>query len=69
MVCIFIIVNNSANSISGQFNGMPQDAKVDIGSPLTSRISYEGDADTGTLSGGNDVVLYFEPSGLFFLVR
>jgi len=65
----FIIVNNSTNSISGQFNGLPQDAKVDIGSPFISRISYEGDAGSGAVNGGNDVVLYFEPSGLFFLVH
>jgi len=57
----FFILNNEGNNpISGQFTNAPE------GSIITSNgysfmITYSADADTGSLTGGNDVALIAVP--------
>ncbi len=60
---LFIIVNDSGSNLLHKFNGLAADgAEIDLGEPFgkpaSCRISYSGDAAAGTITGGNDVVLY-----------
>jgi autotransporter-associated beta strand protein len=63
----FILANDGTDAINGTFAGLPQDATISIGDQ-TFGISYTGDVDTGSLTGGNDIVLFTvgvpEPSTL-----
>jgi Ca2+-binding RTX toxin-like protein len=59
---LFILVNDSTDAIVGTFNGLAQGATIDInGSDYT--ISYTGDSVGGTVTGGNDVVLFTADAG------
>ncbi len=74
---IFIVVNDGADAISGTFNGLAQDATINFTYKsvysASAKISYTGDSDAGTETGGNDVVLYdfwYEPvSGTLFNLK
>ncbi|QVL32149.1 PEP-CTERM sorting domain-containing protein [Telmatocola sphagniphila] len=62
------IINNRGGTTTGTFNGLPQGATITISavgaaaSAYTAQISYTGNEALGTLTGGNDVVLYnFSP--------
>jgi len=57
---LFILTNDGFDSTIGQF---AQGGSIDLvsavnGAPYQFQISYAGDAMTGSLAGGNDVVLY-----------
>ena len=58
----FILDNQSANGISGTFNGLAQYAVATTIGGKNFKISYTGDTSTNAIIGGNDVVLY-EVSG------
>lgn len=58
----FILTNDGADPTTGTLAGLPEGATVSLGSfggdAYTAQISYLGDAATGALAGGNDVVLF-----------
>jgi hypothetical protein len=54
---LFVVNNTGAGTTTNGFNGVLQDQTITIGS-YTAQISYVGDVAGGTLTGGNDVVLY-----------
>ncbi|OPZ30890.1 MAG: Extracellular serine protease precursor [Lentisphaerae bacterium ADurb.BinA184] len=55
----FIVQNDGTDPVSGAFAGLPNGAQLLIGG-LNAAISYFGDADSGAVTGGNDVVLYMQ---------
>src|SRR5262249_35080197 len=55
---LFILVKGGSDPIVGQFNNLPEGATVAVGSQFQASISYLGDFGSGSLTGGNDVVLY-----------
>jgi hypothetical protein len=58
---LFIIVNEGANPIAGEFAGLPNGGHVTIGEYF-AHISYFGDSVNLTTTGGNDIVLHnFHP--------
>jgi fibronectin-binding autotransporter adhesin len=58
---LFILVNDDPTStISGTFIGRPQGSSFSLGG-MTAFISYQGDSVSGSLLGGNDVVISFQP--------
>jgi autotransporter-associated beta strand protein len=59
----FIVVNDGGDAVTGTFAGLAQDALVDTFGSFNLKISYEGDSVGGTLTGGNDIVLYAESTG------
>jgi hypothetical protein len=72
---LFILTNDGVDSTIGQF---AEGGSIDLvsslnGAPYQFQISYTGDAVTGGVSGGNDVVLYGasavpEPASLALLI-
>lgn len=60
---LFILTTaDDATPISGNFEGLPEGSQVIFGG-LQATISYLGEVDTVSTSGGNDVVLFnFEPA-------
>jgi autotransporter-associated beta strand protein len=66
----FIIDNEGNESISGQFTNAPEGSIITAGG-VSYMITYDADADTGSLTGGNDVALVAvalpEPAGGFGL--
>jgi autotransporter-associated beta strand protein len=52
---LFIITG--AGSVSGTFNGIPQNGTVTLGG-YTAKVSYTGLVGSNALTGGNDVVLF-----------
>ncbi len=65
----FIIVNGGTDPIVGEFNGLADGDTIDLGNSFEALISYFGDSESKTTTGGNDVVLYFKPMGGLFIVR
>ena len=58
----FILVNNGSNPISGTFNNQQNGSVVALGA-FEANISYFGNFDMNSLTGGNSVVLYnFTPT-------
>ncbi len=57
----FIIENQSGIAVSGTFADLSQGSSFYVGSEMAS-ISYMGDFSLGTITGGNDVVIYFTPT-------
>jgi len=55
---LFIIDNQGTNPTSGQFNGVIQDGTVTLAGGYQAKVSYTGDVTSGSLTAGNDVVLY-----------
>jgi len=60
---LFILANDGADALSGQFAGLADGATIDLGlsitgDPASCRIGYFGNSGSGALTGGNDVVLY-----------
>jgi autotransporter-associated beta strand protein len=68
---LYIIKNDGADLVTGQFDGLPQMSRFDLlynGTTCQAMISYEGDYAAGTLIGGNDVVVALpEPATLSLL--
>jgi len=68
---LYIIKNDGADPVTGQFDGLPQMSQFDLlynGTTYKAMISYQGDYDGGTLTGGNDVVVAMpEPATLSLL--
>jgi fibronectin-binding autotransporter adhesin len=58
---LYILQNQSGSAVNGAFEGLPQGSSFYVGSS-TAYISYTGDYSLGTLTGGNDVVVYFTPT-------
>src|SRR5262249_24628495 len=60
---LFIVNNqNTSGGLSGTFAGVPQDGQTIIGGYFAN-VSYVGDFGSGSLVGGNDVVVYnFTPA-------
>jgi hypothetical protein len=52
----FIIDNEGNESISGQFTNAPEGSIITAGG-VSYMITYDADADTGSLTGGNDIAL------------
>jgi len=70
----YIIVNDGSDPVVGTFAGLPVDGSVmDLGvyngTPYEGLISYSGDYVAGSITGGNDVVIYYESQGLLLMVR
>jgi hypothetical protein len=60
---LFILVKNGVDPIVGQFNNVPEGSVVNLGGGFSAQVSYLGDSTTGSLTGGNDVVVYnFTPA-------
>jgi len=57
---LFIISNDGADPVIGNFNGLPHASSFLIGE-TTAYISDTGDLGTGSVAGGNDVVIVFTP--------
>jgi len=53
----FILVNEGPDAVNGTFSGIAQGGTVELDG-ATFNVSYEGNAATEALTGGNDVVLY-----------
>ncbi|HSQ54330.1 MAG TPA: autotransporter-associated beta strand repeat-containing protein [Gemmata sp.] len=55
-----VLINNqnASGGLSGTFNGLAQGATVTFANGTTALITYQGDAGTLNISGGNDVILY-----------
>jgi len=68
---LYIIRNDGDDPVTGQFAGLPQMSEFNLlynGTPYQALISYQGDYDAKTLTGGNDVVLALpEPATLALL--
>jgi len=68
---LYIIKNDGADPVTGQFAGLAQMSEFDLlynGTAYKAKISYQGDYDAGTLAGGNDVVVALpEPATLSLL--
>lgn len=58
---IFILLNDSVDTISGTFSGLAQGAVVGNYLGFNWEISYTGNSAGGTFTGGNDVVLMAVP--------
>ncbi|HEV2296548.1 MAG TPA: autotransporter-associated beta strand repeat-containing protein [Tepidisphaeraceae bacterium] len=63
---LFILVNDAADVITGQFAGLPQGGLLNLTSSTDGhwysfRISYVGNADANAATGGNDVLLTAVP--------
>jgi autotransporter-associated beta strand protein len=61
----FLITNRPGVKVQGTFRNVPPNTSVKTADgKWTAKISYEGNADRGTVGGGADVVLYdFAPTG------
>jgi len=57
---LFILVNDSNDAITGEFNGLPQGTTINFGTHIAT-ISYVGNFDEGLTIGGNDIVLSIQP--------
>lgn len=57
---LFIVVlNDGGATISGTFNGVPQNGTISLGGgTYSAQVSYTGNVGTAALTGGNDVVVY-----------
>jgi autotransporter-associated beta strand protein len=68
---LFIIQNDGTDPVIGQFAGLPPMSQFGLlynGTAYEATISYQGNYDTGTLVGGNDVVVALpEPATLSLL--
>jgi len=68
---LYIIKNDGTDPVVGQFDGLAQMSEFDLvynGITYRARISYQGDYDAGTMTGGNDVVVALpEPATLALL--
>jgi len=68
----FIIINDGSDPIMGTFanetNGVVSLGSYD-GTAYEGLISYTGDSDSNEITGGNDVVIYYESQGLLLMVR
>ena len=53
-----ISLTNATSTVSGTFNGVPQNGTINLGGQFSAQVSYSGDVATSALTGGNDVVLY-----------
>jgi hypothetical protein len=66
----FILLNDGTDPISGTFAGLPSGANIMVNGQ-TYVIGYTGNSGTGSLTGGNDVVLQViaipEPSPLLIV--
>ena len=66
-----ILKNDGTDAVIGEFDGLPQMSFFDLvynGTTYQARISYQGDYDAGTMTGGNDVVVALpEPATLALL--
>jgi autotransporter-associated beta strand protein len=64
----YIIKNDGTDPVIGQFDGLAQMSEFDLvydGITYRAIISYQGDYDAGTMTGGNDVVVALpEPATL-----
>jgi fibronectin-binding autotransporter adhesin len=58
---IFILLNDSADSITGTFTGLAQGATVTTHGGFDWQISYIGNSGGNTFIGGNDIVLMAVP--------
>ena len=74
----FVLVSSTAtngtsgtNAVLGTFTGLPEGARIDLGSQRSAQISYLGEYTNNTVGAGNDVVLYnFKvPSGTAVFFR
>jgi hypothetical protein len=67
----FIVDNQTANAITGTFNGLAEGSTFTFGSGYTATITYLADFGANSLTGGNDVALYGvavpEPTSLLVL--
>jgi autotransporter-associated beta strand protein len=55
---LFIVNNqNATGGLTGQFNTLANGATVTFSNGTTAVINYTGDVTTGSLAGGNDIVL------------
>jgi autotransporter-associated beta strand protein len=59
----FIVVNDDVDVVNGTFAGFGQDTIVGTYGGIDLKISYTGDSVGGTISGGNDIVLYTDAGG------
>jgi autotransporter-associated beta strand protein len=68
---LYIVKNDGADPVTGQFAGLPQMSQFDLlfnGTAYKAQISYQGDFATAALTGGNDVVVALpEPATLTLL--
>jgi hypothetical protein len=55
---LFVLVKNGVDPISGQFNNVPEGTVISLGGGFSAQVSYLGDSTSGSLTGGNDVVVY-----------
>jgi autotransporter-associated beta strand protein len=65
----FLIVNDDIDPITGMFANAPQGGRIGLFDGLGGYVSYFGDSVAGTITGGNDLVLYDvglvpEPAGV-----
>ena len=54
----FIVDNQTANAITGTFNGLAEGTTFTFGSGHTATITYLADFSSNSLTGGNDVALH-----------
>ena len=54
----FIVVNDGTDAVVGNFSGLTQGALFGTFGGIALKISYIGDSASGTITGGNDIVLY-----------
>jgi autotransporter-associated beta strand protein len=67
---LFIIVNEGTDPISGTFNGLPEGARLTTGPIETNfKIYYSANADTGSKTSGNDVLLIPNTAGTVILIH
>ena len=57
---LFVVLNDGTDAVGGTFGGLADGASFDLGG-VTAYIYYQGDFGTGSLTGGNDVVIAFTP--------
>ena len=63
---LFIVLNDGTDAITGTFDGLPDMATLTLTNGLNSYeavISYFGDSATGSLTGGNDIVIQIPSPG------
>lgn len=67
---LFIVVNDGTDPVDGTFKDLPEGEVLKLGPNEDSyTIYYAANADTGDLSGGNDVALVPVPKGTLLLLK
>lgn len=61
---IALILNDGTDPILGEFNGLPEGAKIPIGNGLAFQISYEANADGGAVANDFGATVVPESSGV-----